>query len=235
MCGRYTLKEKEENLAKWFEAVFEEVENLKPNYNVAPSHQMPVVRQADEGGRVIERYSWGLLPFWAKEKNAGYSLINARAETVDTKRSFRPYFESQRCLVPASGFYEWKGTKGNKKPYYIYPTHEPVFAFAGLYNLWTSPAGETVPTYTIITTGANTKMGNIHNRMPAMLFKEEWDSWLDPANHNTRTLKDLLDPYPDDGLDYYPVSKEVNNVRNNGPELLERSEGGDAVTGDLFA
>lgn len=235
MCGRYTLKEKEENLAKWFEAVFKEVENLEPNYNIAPSQRMPVVRQSEGGDRVIERYSWGLLPFWAKEKNAGYSLINARAETLDSKRSFKPYFQNQRCLIPASGFYEWKGPKGNKTPYYIYPTHEPVFAFAGLYSLWSSPDGETVPTYTIVTTGANSKMTDLHNRMPAMLLKEEWDSWLDPSNQHTDALKDMLDPYPDDALDYHPVSKEVNNVRNNNPRLIEPDEGGNAVTGDLFA
>lgn len=235
MCGRYTLDEDPENLAKWFEAVIEEIENLEPNYNVAPTHSMPVVRQTREGNRVIERYSWGLLPYWAKEKNAGYSLINARAETVNRKRSFKPYFENQRCLVPASGFYEWTGSKGNKIPFYIYPTHEPMFAFAGLYNLWTSPAGETIPSYTIITTTANKKMESLHNRMPAALLKQEWDQWLNPDYHHTDALQDLLKPYPDDGLAYYPVSWDVNNVRNNRPELLERAEDGNPVTGDLFS
>lgn len=235
MCGRYTLIEDSENLDRWFEAVFEEVENLEPNYNVAPTHMMPVIRQTEQKRRVIERYSWGLLPYWAKERKIGYNMINARAETLDSKRSFKTYFKNQRCLVPASGFYEWKGSKGNRIPFYIYPTHEPVFAFAGLYSLWTSPAGETVPSYTIVTTAANEKMAALHNRMPAALLKEEWDSWLDPGNHDTDALQNLLNPFPDDALDYYPVSREVNNVRNNNPELLERTEGGSSVTGDLFA
>lgn len=235
MCGRYTLVEDPENLALWFEAVFEEIESMEPNYNVAPTHIMPVVRQIEQDYRAIERYSWGLLPYWAKERKSGYNMINARAETLNSKRSFKVYFENQRCLVPASGFYEWKGNKENRIPFYIYPTHEPVFAFAGLYNLWISPAGETVPSYTIITTRANEKMANLHNRMPAVLLKEEWSSWLDPDNHNTGALQDLLNPLPDDALDYYTVSREVNNVKNNNPELLERTEGGSSVTGDLFA
>lgn len=222
MCGRYTLIEGDEELEAWFDAVMEQGEEHGPNYNVAPTHNMPVVGQNKEGKRTIQKFRWGLLPFWAKEKKVGYSMINARAESVDSKKSFKRSFERYRCLIPASGFYEWKGEKGNKTPYYIHPTHEPMFAFAGLYNVWESPEGEKIPTYSIITTDANEKMKDLHDRMPVMLLKEEWDEWLDPENHNTKALKDLLNPFPDDAIGYYQVSKDVNNVRNNSKELLEQ-------------
>ena len=222
MCGRYTLIESDENLEAWFDAVMEEVEEYGPNYNVAPTHNMPVVGQNREGQQTIQQFRWGLLPFWAKDKKVGYSMINARAESVDTKKSFKRSFERYRCLIPASGFYEWKGEKGNKTPYYIHPTHEPMFAFAGLYNVWKSPEGEKIPTYSIITTDANQKMKDLHDRMPAMLLKEEWNEWLDPDNHNTQALKELLNPFPDDAIDYYQVSKAVNSVKNNSEELLEQ-------------
>ncbi len=225
MCGRYTLIESDEDLEAWFEAVIKEIEEVGPNYNVAPTHNMPVVGQNREGQRTIQQFRWGLLPFWAKEKKVGYSMINARAESVDTKKSFKRSFERYRCLIPASGFYEWKGQKGNKTPYYIHPTHEPMFAFAGIYNVWESPEGEKIPTYSIITTDANEKMSDLHDRMPVMLLKEEWDEWLNPENHNTKALKQLLTPFPDDAIDFYQVDKAVNNVRNNSEELLEKVNG----------
>lgn len=225
MCGRYTLKENKDKLEEWFDADGEELDRLEPNYNVAPSQTMPVVGQNRDGGRSLQPFRWGLLPFWADEKNIGYSMINARAETLDSKKSYKPYFEKQRCLVPASGFYEWKGKKGDKTPHYIYPTHEPLFAFAGLYSLWKSPDGkEQIPTYTIITTDANEKMKELHDRMPAMLLKNEWDQWLDPNNHDMLALKELLDPFPDDAIAFYPVNKKVGNVRNNSEDLIRPKE-----------
>jgi len=222
MCGRYSLIESEENLENWFQAVMDEVEQLENNYNVAPTHNMPVVGQNRDGERTIQKFRWGLLPFWAKEKKVGYSMVNARAESIDTKKSFKRSFEKYRCLVPATGFFEWKGEKGNKTPYHIFPTHKPMFAFAGIYNVWESPEGEKIPTYSIITTDANEKMSELHDRMPVMLLKEEWDEWLDPDNHNMKGLKELLKPFPDDAIDFYEVSKKVNNVRNNSEELLEK-------------
>lgn len=226
MCGRYTLKENKEQVAGWLDAVMEGFEDYEPDYNVAPSKEMPVmVTKEKTRERLLYPFRWGLLPFWAKEEKTSYSMINARAESLATKKSFKPSFESQRCIVPASGFYEWKGEKGDKTPYYIYPTHESLFAFAGLYNVWRSPDGKTrIPTYTIITTDANRTMEELHDRMPAMLLREEWDEWLDRDNHDTGALQELLRPFPDDALAYYPVSKAVNNVRNNGPELIERAE-----------
>lgn len=221
MCGRYTLKSSTPELEKHFQAASRQAQGYEPNYNVAPTHRMPVVRQ-HEGQRIIERQRWGLLPFWAKEQKVSYSMINARSESLATKRSFRRYFKSQRCLIPASGFYEWKGAKGNKTPFYIYPTQAPVFAFAGLYSLWESPEGEQVPSYTIVTTRSNDKMNELHDRMPVMLIREEWDWWLDPDRQDTAALQNLFDPFPDDAIDYYQVSQRVGNVRNNDPALIEK-------------
>ncbi|SHG59525.1 Putative SOS response-associated peptidase YedK [Fodinibius roseus] len=224
MCGRYTLMEDAADMEAWFDAVMEGFENFTPNYNVAPSHRMPVVGENKSRGRTIQPFRWGLLPFWAKEKKVGYSMINARAESVDSKKSFSKSFERYRCLVPASGFYEWKGEKGNKTPFYIYPTHEKIFAFAGIYNVWESPEGEKVPSYSIITTEANEKMSKLHDRMPVMLLKEEWEEWLDPDNHNTKSLKELLNPFPDDAIDFHQVDRKVGKVSNNSPDLIEATE-----------
>lgn len=222
MCGRYTLLENKRHLEEYFDAVMEDFEEFGPNYNVAPTHNMPVVGANEKGKRTIRPFRWGLLPFWAKEKKVSYSMINARSESIDSKKSYKRPFERYRCLVPASGFYEWKGEKGNKTPYYIYPTHGDIFAFAGIYNVWESPEGEKVPTYAIITTDANKKMAALHERMPVMLLQEEWNEWLDPTNHNTQALKDLLNPFPDDAIDYHEVDQKVGKVSNNSPELLKQ-------------
>jgi putative SOS response-associated peptidase YedK len=214
------MKEQAE-LEEYFDAVMEDFESFGPNYNVAPTHRMPVVGENKDGQRTIRPFRWGLLPFWAKEKKVSYSMINARGESVDSKKSYKGLFRRKRCLVPASGFYEWTGKKGNKTPYYIYPTHEELSAFAGIYNVWESPEGETVPSYSIITTQANTKMAELHDRMPVMLLKEEWAEWLDPGNQNTQALKDLLHPFPDDAIGFHQVDKAVGKVQNNSKELIQ--------------
>jgi len=221
MCGRYTLMKEKAELEGYFDAVMEDFESFGPNYNVAPSHRMPVVGANKDGRRTIKPFRWGLLPFWAKEEKVSYSMINARGESVDNKKSYKRSFERKRCLVPANGFYEWKGPKGDKTPYYIYPTHDELFAFAGIYNVWQSPDGKKVPTYSIITTEANTKMSKLHDRMPVMLVQEEFGEWLDPTNHNTTALKDLLKPFPDDGIGFHQVGKAVGKVQNNSKELLQ--------------
>ncbi len=224
MCGRYTLKEELIELEGYFDAAAVEFD-YRPNYNVAPTHEMPVVFQEPENNsHQIKPFRWGLLPFWAKDKKMGYKMINARGETIDTKKSYKSCFKKQRCLVPASGFYEWKGKKGNKTPFYIHPTKEPLFAFAGIYSLWEDPVEkQIIPNFSIITTEANKPMQELHHRMPAMLLKGEWQPWLDPANDDTNGLKVLIRPYPDDGIEFYQVSKAVNNVRNNEAGLLEVS------------
>jgi len=221
MCGRYTLMKEKAELEGYFDAVMEDFESFGPNYNVAPTHTMPVVGANEDGHRTIRPFRWGLLPFWAKEQKVSYSMINARGESVDSKKSYKGSFKRKRCLVPASGFYEWTGKKGNKTPYYIYPTHEELFSFAGIYNVWESPEGDKVPTYSIITTQANKKMSELHDRMPVMLLEEEWDEWLDPGNQNTKALKELLQPFPDDGIGFHQVDKAVGKVKNNSKELIQ--------------
>lgn len=221
MCGRYTLMKEKAELEGYFDAVMDDFESFGPNYNVSPTHRMPVVGANEDGRRTIRPFRWGLLPFWAKEKKISYNMINARGESVHSKKSYKGSFKRKRCLVPASGFYEWTGKKGDKTPYYIYPTHEDLFSFAGIYTVWEAPDGEKVPTYSIITTQANDKMNKLHDRMPVMLLKEQWNEWLDPGNQNTQALKELLQPFPDDGIEFHRVGKAVGNVRNNSPELIE--------------
>jgi len=207
-------------LVDQYGAVPDEVFAIEPNYNVAPSLHMPVILEK-EGERKLDRYRWGLVPFWADDVNTGYSMINARAESLAQKRSFSKPFKSQRCIVPVNGFYEWKRAGSSKIPHYITSKSSPLMHFAGLYEQWESPEGETVNSYTIITTEANKPVSELHDRMPAMLLPEEFTDWLDPENRDTGALQDLLRPWPDDDIEYYRVSTDVNNVRNNGEQLLE--------------
>ena len=220
MCGRYVLKAAIDELKKKYGAVPDGVFEFSPNYNAAPSHQMPVVIGHNEG-RKISVMRWGLVPFWAESPKTGYSMINARAETLHKKRSFSKPFESQRCIVPANGFYEWKKTDSGKVPHYITTHDGNLMNFAGLYEIWRGKDGEKIPSFTIITTGANKKIMELHDRMPAMLLPEEFDIWLNPHEQNTGHLRDLLRPWPDDGIQYYRVETTVNNVRNSGAELIE--------------
>ena len=220
MCGRYVLKSSLQQLIDQYGAVPDEVFTIEPNYNVAPSLHMPVVLEK-EGGRKLDRYRWGLVPFWADHVNTGYSMINARAESLAKKRSFSKPFKSQRCIVPVNGFYEWKRSGSSKIPHFITAKNSPLMHFAGLYEQWESPEGEAVNSYTIITTEANKPVSELHDRMPAMLLPEEFDTWLDPENNDIGALQDLLRPWPDDDIEYYRVSTDVNSVRNNSEQLLE--------------
>lgn len=220
MCGRYALKETLEHLMSVYGAVPDGFFELNPVYNAAPSFDLPVVIQ-DDHERVIGLRRWGLLPGWAKDEKLAYSLINARAETIDRKPSFREAFKKRRCVVPVSGFYEWKKTPDGKVPHYISPTGDAPFSLAGLHEHWTSPEGKAINTFTIITTGANSVMRSLHDRMPAILSGKEVDLWLDPQNRDTAVLQDLLRPAPDDGITFFPVSSEVNSPRNQGAELIE--------------
>lgn len=220
MCGRYVLKASLKKLEEKYGAVPEGTYSFDANYNVAPSIDMPVVVQKDDK-RVIGRYRWGLVPFWAKEVNTGYSMINARSESLAKKKSFSRPFTSQRCVVPASGFYEWMRTGQGKVPHYITQKSSDLMNFAGLYETWESGKGEAVQSFTIITTAANQAMSKLHDRMPAMLLDEELAEWLDPSNHDTKALEDLLRPWPDDDIRFYRVSKEVNNAANKGVRLIE--------------
>ena len=221
MCGRYVLNAAVEELIKKYGAVPDGMFRAEPNYNVAPSSMMPIVRDGD-GQRSLSQSRWGLIPPWAKGSGtSGYSMINARSETLHEKRSFSGAFASRRCIVPANGFYEWKRSSSGKIPHYITTSDGSLLHFAGLYELWKESDGSLVDSFTIITTPANTTIRELHDRMPAMLLPEEFDFWLDPGNSDPDALGDLLRPWPDDGISFYRVGTEVNNARNSGAHLTE--------------
>ncbi|MDD1630476.1 MAG: SOS response-associated peptidase, partial [Methylococcaceae bacterium] len=181
---------------------------LSPHYNVAPSQNIPIVR--DEGEkRHFALARWGLIPHWAKDMKIGYSTINARAETVSSKPAFRNAFRHRRCLIPADGFYEWQVIPG-----------EPM-AFAGLWERWRSPEGEELESCSIIVTEANEIMRPIHDRMPVILAPCDWDAWLEPDAKDAGGLQGLLKPYSAEGMAAWPVTTKVNSPRNDSLECME--------------
>jgi putative SOS response-associated peptidase YedK len=193
---------------------------LSPSYNVAPGTSMPVVIH-DTANRV-ELMKWGLIPFWAKDPKIGYNTINARAETVASSAAFREAFKRRRCLVPASGFYEWRKTERGKVPYFIHLKDAELFAFAGLYDVWKDAEDNELRTYTIITTIPNDLVQPIHNRMPVIMHPDDEAMWLDPRMSDTKALRALLNPFPDALMEAYPVSRAVNTPAMNTPALIER-------------
>jgi putative SOS response-associated peptidase YedK len=221
MCGRYVLKAGIEELKGKYFATPRGTFEWRANYNAAPSTDMPVVLHHENEGRVIDKYRWGLVPFWAKEVNTGYSMFNARAESIASKRTYQKPFKTQRCIVPANGFYEWVKTPEGKIPYYIMRKDQGLISFAGLYEHWKGAGDQVVNSFTIITTDSNDKLAPIHDRMPAILLQQEIDLWLDPANQDTVGLRDLIRPYPSDDIAFYKVSTAVNNARNQGASLIE--------------
>ena len=190
---------------------------LPANYNVAPTQGVAAVLEED-GQRRLEVLRWGLIPPWADDPQIGSRMINARSEMAPEKQSFRRAFRKRRCLIPADGFYEWRRTNGAKQPYYIHLEDGRPFTFIGLWESW-SGEGE-VRTCTILTTGANALVGEIHDRMPVILARDAYDVWLDPASEKDE-LRDLLAPFPEDGMEAYPVSRFVNNPQNNDPRCVE--------------
>ncbi len=216
MCGRYVLAAAQA-VAQRFNATTAPA-NLAPHYNVAPTQSMPVVIKQSPNQLVIMR--WGLVPSWAKEGKTDYSMINARAESVAQKPTFRKLLSFQRCLVPADGFYEWKAGTNGKTPHYIHLKDNALFAFAGLYDRWKDDQGHELLTYTIITTTPNALMAGIHDRMPVILPKDAEEAWLNPDETEPDHLTPLLVPYPAEAMVATPISKAVNNVRNDSPDLL---------------
>ncbi|MET0772846.1 MAG: SOS response-associated peptidase [Candidatus Limnocylindrales bacterium] len=193
-----------------------------PSWNVAPTDPVTVVLQRDDG-RSVERHRWGLVPSWAKTVKEGARHINARAETVAESASFRTSFRKRRCIIPADGFYEWRriGEK-RKQPWFLGPhADDAVLAMAGLWSVWKDPAtGLWVPSATVITTDANEDVGQLHDRMPVLLPREAWQAWLDPEQQDQELLRSLLGPAPDGVLEMHPVSRRVNDVREDGPDLM---------------
>jgi len=263
MCGRYASARKRIELLEEFRIERDRVpEPLAPDYNVAPTKRVYAVvtrdarpseaaepDAADEAGEAAEAPAegvarelrvvrWGLVPFWAKDPSIGSRMINARAETVQSKPAFRQAFKRRRCLLPADGYYEWQrldgkgetdspGGKVPKQPFFITRRDGGPLAFAGLYELWRDPAVDRddedawLWTTTVITTSASDELGMIHDRMPMIIDPVSWADWLDPANSDVADVRALLAPAAASGLTTFPVSTEVNSVRNNGPQLIE--------------
>jgi putative SOS response-associated peptidase YedK len=215
MCGRYSLVPTE-SIATRFDIQQQQL-TLTPRYNVAPSQSMPVVVR-NSPNRLVEM-QWGLIPSWSKEPRAQFSTINARAETITKSPVFRGPFKSRRCLVPASGFYEWQRSEQGKQPFCIRLKDADLFAFAGVYDIWHDADGNELYSYTVITTTPNDLVASIHNRMPVILRQEDENLWLDKEADPARLLA-LLKAYPADQMEAYPVSRAVNNPANEGAELM---------------
>lgn len=216
MCGRYVLQDPDYINSRY--NLENPLKELLASFNVAPGALMPTISRNSPNRGVIRR--WGLIPSWARDPRIGFKLTNARSETITQKPSFRTAFATRRCLIPNSGFYEWHRTPEGKTPYYIKIKSESMASFAGLYDTWTDATGKlTLETFTIITTAANSLIAPIHDRMPVFISKEDEDTWLSKTTP-TKDLLALLQPYPENDMEAYPVSKEVNSTRNNSPDLL---------------
>lgn len=219
MCGRFSQTQNLNQLMTRF-LIEDAVLDLKPRYNIAPSQDVSVVI-SHSGKRSLNLFHWGLIPSWAKERSIGNKMINARAETLKEKPSFKRLIQKKRLLIPADGFYEWQkdATGKTKTPFFIGLKSKELFGFAGLWDAWKSPEGEEVRTFTIITTDANEVLRPIHGRMPVILKKEDEEAWLDPESMLEKVLG-FLAPYPEAEMAAYPVSKLVNSPKNDSPECV---------------
>ena len=211
MCGRYVLSQTGE-----LPAVFEISEiRIPPRFNIAPTQEAPVIRLSEDDRRHLDTLRWGLVPSWSKDSAIGSRMINARSETAARKPAFRGAFRHRRCLVPADGFYEWKRLPEGKQPYFIGMSDRSLFAFAGLWESF-----DELETFTILTCEPNERLSGLHNRMPVILPRETYDSWLDPRTGG-EDLQSLMTPYAASNMTTYPVSRLVNNPRNDLPACIE--------------
>lgn len=227
MCGRFTLRSDPETLTETFPGfTTPAVDEMSPRYNIAPSQGVAVV--PNNGENNVEFFQWGLIPSWAKDPKIGNRMINARAETLAEKPSFRVPYKRRRCLVLTDGFYEWKAEPGSKSktPFYIRLRSEKPFAFAGLWEAW-SPNIDDDPllSCTIITTSPNALMETIHRRMPVILEPDAYNLWLDPSDQSPKQLDGLLKPYPDEEMMAYPVSRLVNRPSNDSLDCIAPADG----------
>ncbi len=223
MCGRMTQQRPTSELAEIFEAE-DRIDAPGGRFNLAPTDEAAVVVQR-EHQRAITAYRWGLIPHWSDTPRTGNRMFNARAETIDRQPAFRYAFSKRRCLVPVDAYYEWKRAGSVRQPYAIVrPDGRPI-ALAGLWAGWKDEdTGEVIRSFTIVTTAANEMMATVHGRMPVLIPEEAWERWLDPGRTDGAALaelKGLLVPTEDGLLEMYPVSRRVNNVRNDGPDLVE--------------
>jgi putative SOS response-associated peptidase YedK len=221
MCGRFTLTVDPAELQDAFgDFIFPN--QFAPRYNIAPTQ--PVLAIPNDGKNKADFFLWGLIPSWSKDPAIANKLINARGETIAEKPSFRGSFKYKRCLIPADGFYEWKAQAGTKTktPYFIHMKDGKPFAFAGLWDEWHSPDGNSLRTCTIVTTTPNELMSTLHTRMPVILERDDYAAWLDPmpqAKDSDKLLR-LIRPFPADRMSAHPVSTLVNTPSNDRMELI---------------
>lgn len=224
MCGRYTLLISPEYLLSLFEigALPPDMPPPAARYNIAPTQPILIVRASNRPGeREVAHVVWGLIPPWSKDPSIGSRMINARSETAAEKPSFRNSLRRRRCLIPATGFYEWrKNSGGTKQPYVMHREDGSPFAMAGIWETWRGPGDGEVESAAILTTGPNSLMSSIHDRMPVIVDPKDFPLWLDPRVDNTAKVQHLLRPAPDGLLQATPVSMQVNNPRNDGPDCI---------------
>lgn len=224
MCGRYVNPFLPQDLADLLNLPDDTRGEVRPDYNVAPTATVPAV-VVRHGERALVGLRWGLVPSWAKDLRIGARLINARVETLAEKPAFRAAFERRRCLLPAGGYYEWAAPAAPgapKQPYYLRPTDGPLLMMAGLYEFWRDAEGRFWRTSTVITTAAPDRLGRVHERTPMTVDRDSWSIWLDPeVGPEQLDVRGLLRPMLDGALEAVPVSIRVNDVRNNGSELVD--------------
>lgn len=219
MCGRFTLIASADVVAEHYGLA--ELPLLAPRYNIAPTQPVAAVRLDRDGAeREFTHFQWGLIPSWSKDPSIGSRMINARSETAAEKPSFRAAFKRRRCLIPASGFYEWQKVDGGKQPMYIRPAEGDLLSFAGLWEFWAGPDGSELETCTILTTSPNDYMEPIHNRMPVILEPDDYGMWLDPDTPPDQ-LMHLMRPAALGLLEAYPVSTAVNRPTNDSPDCIK--------------
>lgn len=216
MCGRFAFYDIQKFYSRF--KIKNTLKNLKPHYNIAPGYNFPIVFN-NKGENKVVLMKWGLVPFWADDPKIGYRMINARAETLNTKPSFIKPLKSQRCLVPANGFYDWKKEDG-KAPYFIKRRDNQLFAMAGMYDVWQDAEKKELKTFTIVTVDANQMVRKIHDRMPAILKKEEEEVWLDGKSEISKALN-ILKPYQGKDMEVYRVSEKVNKTIHDEPWLIK--------------
>jgi putative SOS response-associated peptidase YedK len=237
VCGRFVSTAGPDRIAAYFDSVLPTeavAESLGENYNVAPTQDVYAVVGSGDGAARVDAFHWGLIPSWAKDRKIASRMINARAETLAEKPAFKGLLTKKRCIVPMDGFYEWQpgsadgpvGAKGKplKQPMFIHRADGEPLAVAGLWTAWKDPddpEGRFLHSVAVITTAANETMRPVHDRMPALLTADHWTTWLDPSNVDVAALTGMLDGGPPELLTMHAVSTEVNNVRNNRPDLID--------------
>ena len=220
MCGRFYLDAPDELVMSYFG--LDDGIHLAPRYNITPSQDIAIVRSAEQG-RELATARWGLVPAWSKDEKTRYSTINARADSVAEKPAYRSAFRRRRCLVPASGFYEWRKQQNGKQPYRIGMADNSVMALAGLWEHWEGE-GKSFDSCSIIVTEANELIDSIHHRMPVIFNRDQFDQWLDPYNQDIPQLQAMLGPYPGEKMSLWPVSRRVNSPANDDPACIEAVE-----------